>query len=70
MTLSLKIDGMHCGGCVRSVEKAAAGVTGVTNVAVSLDRGELTADLGAGVKAADLVTAIEATGFDVRLVGA
>jgi Copper chaperone len=65
MAISLKIEGMHCGGCVRSVEKAAAGVDGVRNVRVDLDRGEMTADLDRPELLAALTAAIEETGFDV-----
>lgn len=65
MTISLKIDGMHCGGCARSVEKAAQSLGGVSNVAVNLDSGELTADLANPELLASLKDAIEAIGFDV-----
>ncbi len=33
----LKVDGMTCGGCVRSVTKAIAKVPGVADVNVSLE---------------------------------
>ena len=65
MAITLKIDGMHCGGCVRSVEKAAASVEGVSNVRVDLAKGELTADLDRPDRADSLAAAIEDTGFDV-----
>lgn len=39
-TLILKIDGMHCGGCVGSVEKALRHVQGLQSVSVSLEAGE------------------------------
>ncbi|TDH34428.1 copper chaperone [Pseudohoeflea suaedae] len=64
MAITLKIEGMHCGGCVSSVEKAARSIDGVDNVTVSLDKGELTADAQAG-KLDQLVAAIEDSGFDV-----
>ncbi|MBG20143.1 MAG: hypothetical protein CML31_09320 [Rhizobiales bacterium] len=64
MAITLKIDGMHCGGCVSSVEKAARGVDGVDNVTVSLEKGELTADADEG-KIDQIVAAIEDSGFDV-----
>ena len=65
MAITLKIEGMHCGGCVRSVEKAAAGVAGVRNVKVDLDKGEMTADLDRPDLLPALASAIEETGFDV-----
>lgn len=65
MTVSVKIDGMHCGGCVRSVEQAAQALDGVSNVAVSLEKGELKADLARPELLAALTGAIEDCGFDV-----
>lgn len=29
-SLVLKVEGMHCAGCVRNVQRALAGLTGVT----------------------------------------
>lgn len=65
MTISMKIEGMHCGGCVRSVEKAARAIEGVSNVAVSLETGELTADIASPDLTERLKGAIEDCGFDV-----
>lgn len=65
MTITLKIDGMHCGGCVRSVEKAAQALDGISNVQVSLENAELTADVAGPDRIAALRSAIEACGFDV-----
>jgi copper chaperone len=39
-TITLKVNGMTCEGCARSVTKALQGVTGVTAVEVSLEQGE------------------------------
>jgi len=41
---TVKIEGMTCQHCVMAVEKALAGVPGVTNVQVDLTRGEATFD--------------------------
>jgi copper chaperone CopZ len=65
MAISIRIAGMHCGGCVRSVEKAAMSVEGVSNLSVSLERGELTADIAAPEIAERLKGAVEDCGFDV-----
>ncbi len=66
MSVTLKIDGMHCNGCVSSVEKAAKSVPGVNAVSVSLETGQLSAELDSTASLDDLVTAIENTGFDVE----
>lgn len=65
MTITLKIDGMHCGGCVRSVEKAALSLDGVSNVSVSLENAELTADVTSPEQVDALRSAVEDCGFDV-----
>lgn len=70
MTVSLTIDGMHCGGCVRSVEKAVQAIDGVSNVAVSLEKGELTADVARADLLETLKGAIEDCGFDVTAASA
>jgi copper chaperone CopZ len=65
MTISIKIEGMHCGGCASSVEKAAKAVDGVSNVRVSIEKNELTADLAKPELIEALKGAIEDSGFDV-----
>ncbi|KGF69836.1 hypothetical protein LL06_08430 [Hoeflea sp. BAL378] len=65
MTVTLKIDGMHCGGCVRSVEKAVQAIDGVSNVSVSLEKAELTADVASADLIGALKGAVEDCGFDV-----
>lgn len=67
MPITVKIDGMHCDGCVRSVEKAASQVEGVSAVTVDLQKGEMTAEIVEPAQADRLVAAIEETGFDARL---
>ena len=41
-TVTLKINGMTCAGCVRSVKKVLEGVPGVRSAEVSLERGQAT----------------------------
>ncbi len=65
MTVSISIDGMHCSGCVRSVEKATSSLDGVSNVSVNLDKGELTAEIAKPDLLDALKGAIEDCGFDV-----
>ena len=38
-TVELKVEGMDCQGCVKSVTRMLAGVAGVRQVDVSLDEG-------------------------------
>jgi len=37
-SMVLKVEGMHCGGCVRSVTNAIKRVTGVKEAEVSLEK--------------------------------
>ena len=66
MTTLIRIDGMTCGGCKKSVEKALSGVTGVKSVSVDLDGGTASVEHD-GTEAAALVRAVEDAGFDAAL---
>jgi copper chaperone len=59
----LKIEGMSCGHCKMSVEKALQGVPGVVSASVDLEKKQ--AVVTGTAKQADLVKAIEDIGFDV-----
>ena len=41
-TVTLKISGMTCGGCVNSVRKVIAALNGISAVDVSLERAQAT----------------------------
>ncbi|KAH8093396.1 cation-transporting ATPase [Aureococcus anophagefferens] len=62
----LRIGGMTCGHCVGAVTSALEGVAGVARADVDLERGLATvaAAPGASLALADLVDAVEASGFD------
>ena len=61
----LKVEGMSCGHCRSAVEKALAGVDGVTAVReVDLARGEAVVEGDAPVAA--LVAAVEGEGYEAR----
>jgi copper chaperone CopZ len=60
---TLAIEGMTCGHCVASVERALGAVPGVTVLSVEIGRAE--ADVAAGTDRAALVAAVEDAGFDV-----
>jgi copper chaperone len=64
-TVTIKISGMTCGGCVASVKRVVQAVAGVERVDVSLEKGEalVTYD-GAATAPAALKAAIVAAGFD------
>ena len=62
MTIELKIEGMSCEHCVGRVEKALAGVDGVTGVAVRMDPPSATVE-GGEVAIAALIEAVDRVGY-------
>ena len=62
-TEKLTIEGMTCGGCQVSVEKALTRVAGVAKVAVSLERKEAVVE-GERLDRARLVAAVYDAGYD------
>jgi copper chaperone len=69
-TVTLKVNGMTCAGCVRSVKKVLETVPGVRSADVSLERAEATVELDPALAAvggdavAALKAAVEAAGYD------
>jgi copper chaperone len=64
-TATLKVIGMTCQGCVKSVTRVLQEVPGVGNVAVSLEKAEATLDYDPGKSGlADLRKAVENAGFE------
>lgn len=59
----LKVDGMHCAGCVSSVEKALGKVSGVSNAMVSLAGGSALVK-GTGLDAQRLAGSVRDAGFE------
>ena len=59
------VDGMSCGGCVKSVTRAVSQLPGVQKVDVSLEKKAATIEYdGAATNPAAIVAAIEAAGFE------
>ena len=65
-TITLKVEGMHCGGCVASVSRVLNAVPGVSAADVSLHAGtaQVTFD-EARTDAKALRAAIEGAGYEV-----
>ncbi|WP_119301511.1 heavy-metal-associated domain-containing protein [Dongia deserti] len=61
--MKLKVSGMTCGGCAKSVERAITAAAPGVKVTVDLQSGEVAID-GATAKQT-VVSAIEDAGFDV-----
>lgn len=65
MEVQLGVEGMTCGGCVLSVEKALARVPGVKKVTVSLEKKEAVVE-GDTLDRARLEGAVVDAGYDLR----
>jgi len=64
-TITLQVNGMSCGGCVKSVTGVLSALPGVSRAEVSLERGEATVDYDAAtVTRQQMVAAIEDAGFE------
>lgn len=66
METRLIIEGMHCGGCVKSVANALSSLSLVTSVNVDLENGQASI-VHDGADAKALIDAVEDAGFDARL---
>ncbi|PKO84941.1 MAG: hypothetical protein CVU17_01860 [Betaproteobacteria bacterium HGW-Betaproteobacteria-11] len=64
-TMTIKVGGMTCGGCVASVTRVLVALDGVAEASVSLERNEAVVKIDpAKVNRAQLAAAIEGAGFD------
>ncbi len=64
-TTIVKVGGMSCGGCVKSVTGVLEALSGVTKAEVSLEKGEARVDYDpAQVSREALLGAVAAAGFD------
>ena len=63
-TVQLKVEGMDCDGCVKSVTRMLSGVKGVQKVDVSLAEGRATVTYDpATAQVADMKRAVERAGY-------
>ena len=62
MEATYKVDGMTCGGCTGSVQRAVSAALPGVQVEVSLERGEV--HIAGAHEAAAVKAAVEEAGFD------
>ena len=65
MTITLTLSGLHCGNCIKSVEKALHEVPGVEKVSVTLSPQQ--AIVEGEVEAQTLIDAIDEIGFEAAI---
>lgn len=63
MTIELKIEGMHCGGCVNAVRRVLEATPSVTAVSIDLGSGTARVEATADIDPARLITAVEDAGY-------
>lgn len=61
---TLKVNGMHCANCSKSVENAVKAISGIKSAKVDLDKKELQYEEAAPVPVELVMTAISELGFD------
>ena len=67
--VTLKIDGMTCGGCVKSVTRVLSELDGVVHAEVSLEKAQAIVNFDENkVQPAALVETVEDAGFDAEVV--
>ncbi|WP_101652883.1 heavy-metal-associated domain-containing protein [Brevibacterium ihuae] len=62
-TMRFSVSGMTCGHCEMSVREEVQEITGVTDVEVSHETGQLVVTSEAGVDSAAVVAAVEEAGY-------
>jgi copper chaperone len=65
-TLTLSIEGMHCGGCIRRVTSALERVKGVEVGSVEVGSAQLTFDPN-GASAEEIAAAVDRIGFSAHI---
>jgi len=64
--LSFKVDGMTCGGCVKSIQNALNEQNGINTAIADLDNASVEVEYDSAlIAAAGIKAAIETAGFDV-----
>jgi copper chaperone len=65
-TIELKVAGMTCGGCVKSIQNALNEQSGIDSATADLDSATVKVDFDpAAINEGAIKTAIEAAGFDI-----
>ncbi len=65
-TAQIKVIGMTCGHCVQSVTEELKALSGVNDVKVVLETGEVTIESVAELIPAEIVAAIKEAGYEVE----
>ena len=66
MKTTIKIQGMHCEGCVKRIENVLSKIKGIDNFKVSLEEQTITLEVKKENIIEDITAKIEAIGFNVK----
>ncbi len=66
MKTTIKIQGMHCEGCVKRIENVLSKIKGIDNFKVSLEEQTITLEVKKENIIEDIKAKIEAIGFNVK----
>lgn len=69
-TIEVFVTGMTCGACVRRAQRALEATPGVRRVTIDLTSGRAAIEHDEEATPADLVQAVEKSGYQVRETGA
>lgn len=61
--ISMKVHGMHCGGCVNKVKRTVCDLDPSAKVQIDLKSGQV--EIQSGHPASEIVNVIETLGYDV-----
>ena len=64
-TTQIKVSGMTCGHCVNSVTEELQTISGVTQVNIDLESGNVTIESGTELDADQIEAAIKEAGYEV-----
>ena len=65
VTSQYVVSGMHCGHCVSSVTEEVSAVSGVTDVKVDLDSGQLTVVSNTEIPLQSIEAAVDEAGYSL-----
>jgi len=68
ISYALRLSGMSCDHCAQTVEKALAGLPGVTKAKVSYERGRAAVETQDNVGASALIVTVKSTGYEAALL--
>ena len=63
-TISLKLDGLTCGGCVKAVKSALEQLEGIESLEVTQESAQVTGEVGVEL----LIETIENAGFEATAI--